>query len=109
MHLLRSYFPNGELDDYGGAIPPLCAGLEPSYAEEEAATGNVEYIFARLDAHAAAVQAKEALAGGLPALAAKLASACSRAGELKAYDQLQVRAAGVDGLCAVPLCCAASH
>ncbi len=34
---LRRFFPSGELDDGGGAIPPPSAGLVASTAEEECA------------------------------------------------------------------------
>lgn len=87
---LCRYFANGELDDFGGTIPPLCAGLEVSYAEEEALVGNIEYIFSRLDSHAKEVSPNVGLTGGIAKLAEELAKECNRVGELKAYDQLQV-------------------
>ena len=45
------YFPNGELDDGGGAIPPPAAGLIASQAEEELAE-SLEADFLRVDAWA---------------------------------------------------------
>ncbi|KAG1668378.1 hypothetical protein FOA52_004887 [Chlamydomonas sp. UWO 241] len=49
----RRFFPNGELDDGGGAVLPTAAGLSVSRAEEEGADhGRIESEFARVDAAA---------------------------------------------------------
>ncbi len=54
----RRHFPNGELDDGGGAIPPPSAGLVASCAEEEVAdAAAVATAFTRVDAWARSVQA----------------------------------------------------
>ena len=45
------YFPNGELDDGGGALPPPSAGLVASQAEEER-TDSLDAEFLRVDAWA---------------------------------------------------------
>ncbi|KAG2493820.1 hypothetical protein HYH03_008038 [Edaphochlamys debaryana] len=76
----RKYFPNGELDDGGGAIPPLAAGLVASQAEEEAAAdGTDRSALVRLDAWAASVRPESVLApgGSLVSLADQLASVCA--------------------------------
>ncbi|GLC73170.1 hypothetical protein PLESTF_001343000 [Pleodorina starrii] len=76
----RKYFPNGELADGGGAIPPLAAGLVASQAEEEcAAEGSDRGTQLRLDAWAASVRPESVLSSGgnLVTLADQLASVCT--------------------------------
>ncbi|KAG2425801.1 hypothetical protein HXX76_013426 [Chlamydomonas incerta] len=80
----RKYFPNGELDDGGGAIPPLAAGLVASSAEEEAAAdgpGSGEGAYVRLDAWAASIKPEWVLGaaggGNVVSLADQLASVCA--------------------------------
>ena len=52
----RRFFPNGEIDDGGGAIPPAAAGLVASTADEERAEGKaLEASFVRIDAWAASL------------------------------------------------------
>jgi hypothetical protein len=71
----RRWFPDGELDDGGGAVPPKAAGLVPSAGEEEgglAEPGTEAY--APGDA-AAAAAGRAAGFGGIEALAAALAAA----------------------------------
>ncbi|KXZ48378.1 hypothetical protein GPECTOR_28g785 [Gonium pectorale] len=61
----RKYFPNGELDDGGGAIPPLAAGLVASAAEEEQAMdGSDSSALLRIDAWAASIKPESLLAAG---------------------------------------------
>ncbi|EFJ49288.1 hypothetical protein VOLCADRAFT_90064 [Volvox carteri f. nagariensis] len=75
----RKYFPNGELADGGGAIPPLAAGLVASQAEEEcAADGSDRSTLLRLDAWAASIRPESVLsgAGSLVTLADQLSSVC---------------------------------
>ncbi|GLI64974.1 hypothetical protein VaNZ11_008382 [Volvox africanus] len=76
----RKYFPNGELADGGGAIPPLAAGLVASQAEEEfAADGSERSTLLRLDAWAASIRPESLLASGgnLVMLADQLSSVCA--------------------------------
>lgn len=78
----RRYFPNGELDDGGGALPPTSAGLIASTAEEETeggkAGGWLEAALVRVDAWARSVKTGTAMTSVNPvvALADALASVC---------------------------------
>ena len=81
--LTYRHFPNGELDDGGGALPPAAAGLLASRAEEEkdgSAIGDegLRAAFAEVDTWARSLDAVSAAAapGGLVALADQLATAC---------------------------------
>jgi hypothetical protein len=53
----RRYFPAGELDDGGCAMLPICAGLLPSRAEEEAGAGQGDpYLLADVWAQSVGLQ-----------------------------------------------------
>eukprot|EP00798_Chlamydomonas_sp_ICE-L_P019466 gene19466-26127_t len=88
----KKHFPNGELDDGGGALPPTAAGLCASQAEEElggSSNGDpgLRKAFALMDSHVKSLGVGVAITGngGLPALSDKLASACKSSQVLLAY------------------------
>lgn len=74
----RKFFPTGELDDGGGAIPPMAAGLVASTADEEMRE-NMEPEYVRVDAWAASLKPGSlaaATGASLITLADQLSSVC---------------------------------